>query len=129
MDAAGVALPEPVLLHVDLSEAARAVCLRTTLEAMSKHRVEKDIATHVKKALEAWNGALWVVVVGVSFGASVAHENQGLLLFRVGKVHVLCFQCFDEGALINTKKDVVRVAAQAKKPDEEEKEEAEPAAA
>ena len=62
---------------------------------------------HVKKALEAWNGALWMVVIGTAFGASVAHENHGLLMFSVGRVHCLCFMAFDEGGLINTKKAAV----------------------
>jgi hypothetical protein len=101
---AAEALPAPVWLHADMEEAARAKCAEFALEALAAHKVEKDQAMHVKKALEAWNGALWVVVIGVGFGASIAHENHALCMFRVGRAHVLCSMTYDEGALINTKK-------------------------
>jgi len=111
-DAPAVVLPPPVFLHVDMPEAARLKCVEFALEALAKCKVEKDQAMHVKKALEAWNGALWVVVIGAAFGASVAHENAALCMFRVGRAHVLCFQSYDEGALINTKKGHAPAAAE-----------------
>jgi len=82
-----------------MAEDARKKCIELTLEALTLHKVEKDQSMHVKKALEAWNGALWMVVIGTAFGASVAHEKHGLLMFCVGRVHVLCFSSFNEGDL------------------------------
>ena len=96
------ALEPPVVVHADMPEAARAVCMAAAVAAMAKHRNEKDQASHIKRALEAWNGALWHVVVGASFGASVAHDNHSLVLFRVGRLFFLCFQTFDDGSLINS---------------------------
>ena len=50
----------------------------------------------VKKALDASNGGLWHVIAGQAFGASVAHDNNMLLMFRIGKVYFLVFQSFDD---------------------------------
>jgi len=108
-----------VLLHSDMAEAARAQCVALTYEALVRYKTEKDQAMHVKLALEDWNGALWMVIIGQAFGASVAHDNHGLLMFRVGRVHVLCFQAYDEGALINTKKESHAKKAVAKKDEDE----------
>ena len=105
-----------------MAEDARKMCISATLEALSKFKIEKDQSQHVKKALEAWNGALWMVVIGSAFGASVAHENNGCLLFRVGRTHVLCFQSFDEGALINTNAKKAGAGPKAEAPKEEEAE-------
>jgi hypothetical protein len=106
-EAAAPVFPPAVFVHIDIPEESRVKCVEYTLEALAKFKVEKDQATHVKKSLEAWNGALWIVVIGTAFGASVAHENAGLCMFRIGKVHVLCFQSYDESTLINTKKAAV----------------------
>ena len=54
----------------------------------------------VKKALDASNGGLWHVVIGQSFGASVAHDNNMLLMFHIGKAHFLVFQSFDDVSLV-----------------------------
>ena len=110
---------DAIFLLADMPEEARLKCVEYAVEALAKHKVEKDQAMHVKKALEAWNGAMWVVVVGTAFGASVAHENAGLCMFRLGRAHVLAFQSFDEGALINTKK-AARGGEHAKKEEAEE---------
>ena len=95
---------QPVVVHSDMPEAARAVCFAAAAAALAKYRVDKDHASHIKRALEAWNGALWHVVVGASFGASVAHDNHSLVLFRIGRTFFLCFQTFDDGSLINSTK-------------------------
>jgi hypothetical protein len=116
--AAIAALPAPVWLHTDMGEETRAKCAEFAAEALAAHKVEKDQAMAVKKALEAWNGALWAVVIGTGFGASIAHENRSLCMFRIGRVHVLCSMQFDEGALINTKKDL-GVAAKAERKEDD----------
>ena len=77
-----------------------------------------DQAKHIKKALEAWNGSLWHVVVGASFGASVCHEVNACVLFRIGKACIMCFQSFDEASILGGEKKVQRAVKK-----EEEKEE------
>ena len=100
-------LPAPVILISDLAQEAREQCIAATQDALVRYKTEKDQAMHVKKALEEFNGALWMVVIGQSFGASVAHEHHALFMFRIGRVKVLAFQAYDEGMLINTRKEPV----------------------
>ena len=62
--------------------------------------MEKDQALQVKRALEAHNGGLWQVIVGEGFGASVAHDNNMLAVFQLGRARFLVFQSFDETSLV-----------------------------
>jgi hypothetical protein len=110
---------------MDMPEAARNKCVEFALEALVTHKVEKDQAMMTKKALEVWSKTTtgevyWSVVVGTGFGASIAHENCSLCMFRVGRVHVLCSVQYDEGALINTGKKKVVIQAAAEKKEGEE---------
>jgi dynein light chain LC8-type len=98
LEAARAALPKPVVLTVDMPAEVVARCTELAAEALTTYKVEKDQAMHIKRALELWNGALWHVVVGASFGASVCHEVHAFVLFKIGKANVLCFQSFDDGA-------------------------------
>ena len=103
LEAARAALPKPVVLTVDMPAELVARCTELAAEALTTYKVEKDQAMHIKKALEGWNGALWHVIVGASFGASVCHEVHAFVLFRVGKVNVLCFQSFDDGQQLHAR--------------------------
>ncbi len=119
--AAIAALPKPVLLTVDMTPEALAKCTELAAEALVVHKVEKDQAAHVKRALEAWDGRLWHVVLGLAFGASVAHEVRSIALFRIGRVHVLAFASFDESSLVSSgEKKAVPRAVQKKADDAEE---------
>ncbi len=120
-DNKAVVLPPPQIVLADMPADARKMCMDVTIEAINKYRVEKDQATHIKKALEAWNGAMWHVIIGTVFGASVAHDAHGFLLFRMGKIHCLCFMSFDESSLVTGKKEEhVNKTVQKKADDEEE---------
>lgn len=76
----------------------------------------------VKKALDAQNGGLWHCVIGQSFGASVAHDNNMILMFKIGKAHVLVFQSFDDVSLVRKDSQAARVTrpVQQKKADDDE---------
>lgn len=119
--AAIAALPKPVIVSCDMPPEAAQKCFELAGEALTQQKVEKDQAMHMKKGLEAWNGCLWHVIVGQSFGASVAHEVHAFILFKIGKTNILCFQSYDEAQIINggEKKQVQRaVAKQEEKEDE-----------
>ncbi len=120
LQAAAAALPKPINVSVDMAPDALQKCYDLCAEALVTHKVEKDQAMYVKKALEAWNGALWHVIIGTSYGASVCHEVHSFALFRVGRVHCLCFMSFDEAQLVQGEKKTVQRAVQKK--DDEEKE-------
>ncbi len=65
-------------------------------------KVEKDQAQIIKKALDGYNGALWHVIVGQAFGASVSHENRNLLLFRIGKVRQTVDYAYCRRSIVQT---------------------------
>ena len=113
LEAARAALPKPVVLTGDMPAELVTRCTDLAAEALVTYKVEKDQAMHVKKALEAWNGALWHVVVGASFGASVCHEVGTFTMFKIGKAYILCFQSFDDASILGTEKKVVKVAKKA----------------
>ena len=56
----------------------------------------------IKRKLEARFGELWHVVVGRSYGASVAHEAGSMLSFRLRGVAVTAFSSFDESQLVRS---------------------------
>jgi hypothetical protein len=119
IQAAIAALPKPIIINADMPKETLTKCIELTSEALCTHKVEKDQAMMVKKALELWNGALWHVIIGQAYGASICHEVHNFVLFKIGRVHILCFSSFDESSLVNTEKKVVARAVQ-KKAEEEE---------
>jgi hypothetical protein len=116
--AALAALPKVVVLQgQDMPSETANLIITKAAEGLANYKVEKDQAMHVKKALEAWNGGMWHVIVGSSFGASVAHEASFLLMIRFGKVFVLVMQSFDESVL-SGKAKVAKVERAVVKEDE-----------
>lgn len=116
-------MAEPVLIHVDMPQETVDFCLKTAAGALAAHPVDKDAAAVIKKALET-DGNLWHVVVGASFGMSVSHANRSLLLFRIGKIHVLIFQTFDDASLVRKDTGATQVSRRVgeKKGEEDEDE-------
>lgn len=98
-------LPKPVLVATDMPTKLREICYDHALDALIAHKIEKDQATYIKRALEQYNSALWHVIVGTHFGASVSHAVNGYLIFSIGKVHIMCFMSFDESSLVDGKRD------------------------
>ena len=94
------ALPAPIIMHCAMPSAVRDEVLAAAATAAATHEQEKDQAQSIKKAMEASDGGLWHAVVGKGFGASVAHSNDTLLHFRLGKMHYLVFQSFDETTIV-----------------------------
>lgn len=118
-DAAIAKLPKAVVVNGAMPLDTQKVVIEKAAEGIVNYKVEKDQAMHAKKALEAWNGGMWHVIIGTAFGASVAHEAGCMLLVRFGKTHVLAVQSFDETALTGNKEKRVGRGIQ-KKDDEEE---------
>lgn len=122
-DAAAVkkpAPPAPIIMHCDMPAEVRDEVLAAAAAAATAHDAEKDQAQAIKKAMEASDGGLWHVVVGKGFGASVAHSNSMLLHFRLGKVHYLVFQSFDETTIVTGATTHVARGAGKKKADDDE---------
>lgn len=90
---------------------------RARSPAHARTQVESAIAAAVKRRLEAHDGALWHVVVGRGFGASVAHEAGGLLSFQLGPLSFLAFRSFDDASLVRPQAERRPAAPAAAAPD------------
>lgn len=56
------------------------------------YKIEKDIATYLKKELDQQYGATWHVIVGKSFGSYVTHEQGFFIYFYIGELAFLIFK-------------------------------------
>lgn len=108
--------------HCDMPEELKALAIKTTIEALSTDKVEKDQAIDIKKTMEDYNGGMWHVIIGTSFGLSVNHENNSILMLRIGKLNILVFQTFEESTLVRKDGGAARVGrgVGGKKAEEEE---------
>lgn len=104
-----------VVLHSDLPAELEAFCISKAAEAFAAKKVEKDQAQFIKHALEGTAGGLWHVVVGYAFGLSVSHENNALILFKIGRANVLAFQTFDDVSLVRKEATGMQVAKRAER--------------
>jgi len=67
-------------------------CIRDAMQG----RIEKDIATDIKRAMDAVDCGTWQCIVGEDFGASLCFENKHLLFVKVQQRHILLFRSHDE---------------------------------
>lgn len=125
--AATVEVGALAVVHNDMASELQDLAVKLAREVAATGKVEKDQAMTVKKGMEAAYGGLWHCVVGLAFGLSVSHEASCLTLFRLGKVHYLVFQTFDESSLVRKTPaggagGMRRVDLESKKADDEDEE-------
>lgn len=66
-------VPKAIIKNVDMSEEMQQISVDIALDALNKFTVEKDIAAHVKKTMDARFGPTWHAVVGQKYGSYVTH--------------------------------------------------------
>mmetsp|Transcript_37822 Transcript_37822/g.90468 ORF Transcript_37822/g.90468 Transcript_37822/m.90468 type:complete len:119 (+) Transcript_37822:70-426(+) len=87
-----VVLPEFHERHNELRPDLFEKILVLAGEAVQKHKLQKDIAQHIKQALDTdvdFNELIgkgpWQVIVGRSFASSVTHEAMHIAFFDLPK--------------------------------------------
>ncbi|GBG28967.1 Dynein light chain 1, cytoplasmic [Hondaea fermentalgiana] len=66
-------------------------------DAVAQGKVEKDVATQIKRNMDAQDAAgTWHCIVGQDFGASLCFENKHLLFVKADEKHILLFRSFDQ---------------------------------
>lgn len=75
-----------------MAEEIQTRVLELAVDATSTYKVEKDIATYLKKELDLLYGASWHVIVGKSFGSYVTHELGYFAYFYIGELAFLIFK-------------------------------------
>jgi dynein light chain LC8-type len=81
-----------ILKASDLPEEMQTRIFELSNEAVSNYKIEKDIATYLKKELDQLYGATWHVIVGKSFGSYVTHEQGFFTYFYIGQLAFLIFK-------------------------------------
>mmetsp|Transcript_11197 Transcript_11197/g.21852 ORF Transcript_11197/g.21852 Transcript_11197/m.21852 type:complete len:99 (-) Transcript_11197:969-1265(-) len=80
-----------------LDPDAQSKALGFISEAISQGKVEKDIATQIKRNMDNMdNGGTWHCIVGQDFGASLCFDNKHLLFVKADDKHILLFRSFDQ---------------------------------
>jgi dynein light chain LC8-type len=64
-------------------------------KALDKFKIEKDVATYMKKTFDEEHGATWHCVVGKTFGCSITFETKFVLFFETEQQHVLLFKSME----------------------------------
>lgn len=80
-----------ILKASDLAEEIQTKIFELAQQALT-YRVEKDIATYLKKELDQVYGPTWHVIVGKSFGSYVTHEQGYFIYFYIGELAFLIFK-------------------------------------
>ena len=75
-----------------MPEEMQTRILELSAQAIDLYKVEKDIATFLKKELDQLYGPTWHVVVGTSFGSYVTHEQGFFIYFYIGELAFLAFK-------------------------------------
>mmetsp|Transcript_593 Transcript_593/g.1121 ORF Transcript_593/g.1121 Transcript_593/m.1121 type:complete len:103 (+) Transcript_593:139-447(+) len=73
------------------------VAVDCILEGLVNGKVEKDIATMIKRGMDSTeSGGTWHCIVGQDFGASLCFDNKYLMFLVAQDKHVLLFRSFDQ---------------------------------
>jgi len=60
--------------------------------AFESHRMEKDIASILKREFDKMYNPTWHCIVGRSFGSYVTHESKHMIYFYWGQVAILLWK-------------------------------------
>lgn len=76
----------------DMTPEMEKETIQFAQDALSKFKVEKDIAMHVKTQLDKTYEPTWHCIVGRNFGSFVTHESGHFLYFYLDKIAILVFK-------------------------------------
>lgn len=81
--------------RLEMPEEMKNKALATMRKAMEDHKIEKDMATYMKRNFDETQGGTWHCIVGKGFGCSVAYDTQYLIFFQIGQVYALLFKSIE----------------------------------
>ncbi|KAJ2484719.1 hypothetical protein EV174_002226, partial [Coemansia sp. RSA 2320] len=77
---------------IDMPDTMRDAVTAIAVKAFEDNKVEKDIASAVKRECDKQFGPTWHVIVGRNFGSFVTHEVGHFIYFYVDHMAVLLFK-------------------------------------
>eukprot|EP01029_Cantina_marsupialis_P017858 TRINITY_DN4026_c0_g1_i1.p1 TRINITY_DN4026_c0_g1~~TRINITY_DN4026_c0_g1_i1.p1 ORF type:complete len:114 (-),score=19.77 TRINITY_DN4026_c0_g1_i1:224-565(-) len=90
----------PQILHDGMNEEQRKFAIDTSLEALFKFQIEKDIATHLKQKFDEKFEGTWQAIVGKTFGCSLSYEAKTLFYYKIDDMHFVVFKSKDNVSLV-----------------------------
>merc|ERR1712224_685382 len=73
-------------MEIRTSSMSKATAEKTKefiVEAFKEYKIEKDIAQHVKTAMDELEGGTWHCIVGANFGSSISFSAKHCLFLRI----------------------------------------------
>ena len=83
------------VIHVTMPADMQEAAITKATEASARFKIEKDIATDLKKQFDESYSGSWNCVVGTNFGVSITHETKYLKYMSRAKTHILLFRAAD----------------------------------
>ncbi|CAL8094394.1 unnamed protein product [Calicophoron daubneyi] len=81
-----------IIKSVDMDEDMQQDAVDTCAVAMSKSKLEKDVAAYMKKEFDRKYSGTWHCIVGRNFGTYITHEVRHFIYFYLGTNAVLLFK-------------------------------------
>merc|ERR1712224_193915 len=73
-------------MEIRTSSMSKATAEKTKefiVEAFKEYKIEKDIAQHVKTAMDELEGGTWHCIVGANFGSSISFSAKHCAFLRI----------------------------------------------
>ncbi|PWN97516.1 hypothetical protein FA09DRAFT_298009 [Tilletiopsis washingtonensis] len=86
------AIPKAVIKNADMEQPMQDAAIGIALDSLRQFSVEKDMAAHVKRAMDQQFGATWHAVVGRNYGSYVTHETKHFIYFYLGQIAFLLWR-------------------------------------
>ncbi|KAK4055887.1 Dynein light chain [Microbotryomycetes sp. JL221] len=83
---------EAIVKAADMPEDMQQKAIEIAKEALELNKIEKDIASHIKRAADKLWEPTWHVVVGRSFGSYVTHTSGNFIYMYINQLAFLIFK-------------------------------------
>ncbi|ELR13653.1 dynein light chain 1, cytoplasmic, putative [Acanthamoeba castellanii str. Neff] len=81
-----------VVKALDMGQEIKDEAVKVAKEALAEHKLERDIAKHVKQTFDKRYSPTWHCIVGKSFGSFVTHETNGFIYFYIDDIAFLLWK-------------------------------------
>ncbi|VDN96268.1 unnamed protein product [Rodentolepis nana] len=101
-----------VIKNSDMSEQMQQKAVDYAKQGMDQYGIEKEVASHVKKAFDREFGPTWHCVVGRNFGSYVTHEANCFIYFYLKSIANIGNKVADKTVdkLIDMQQKTVKIA-------------------
>nr|CDS27668.1 dynein light chain [Hymenolepis microstoma] len=81
-----------IIKNSDMSEQMQQKAVDYTKQGIDQYGIEKEVASHIKKAFDRDYGPTWHCVVGRNFGSYVTHEANRFIYFYLKSTAVVLYK-------------------------------------